>query len=110
MFTGLKGKEGDTVSFDKVLIIDDDKDVKVGAPTIEGASVSAKILTHLKGDKVLVFKKKRRKSYQKLNGHRQFFTQLLIEEISGSGKPKAKRATKKATAVADVQTEEIKEN
>lgn len=106
----LEGKEGDKVTFNKVLLIDDEKDVKVGAPVIEGATVSATILSHLKGDKVLVFKKKRRKSYQKLNGHRQYFTQIHIEEISGVGKPKAKRATKKATGVKKEQTEEAQEN
>jgi large subunit ribosomal protein L21 len=55
----------------------------VGTPTVEGAKVTAKVLEHTKGDKVLVFKKKRRKSYQKMNGHRQSFTQILIEEIVG---------------------------
>lgn len=78
----LEGEEGAQVSFDQVLLVEDDKEVKVGAPTVAGASVSAKILTHLKGDKVLVFKKKRRKGYQKMNGHRQFFTQILIENIT----------------------------
>lgn len=71
----LPGEENSTVSFDKILLIDNDGQVKVGAPEIKGASVNATILRHLKDDKVLVFKKKRRKGYQKLNGHRQYLTQ-----------------------------------
>jgi large subunit ribosomal protein L21 len=106
----LEGQEGAQLSFDKVLLIDNDGDVKVGLPTIEGASVSAKIIEHQKGDKVLVFKKKRRKSYQKLNGHRQSFTKIQIEEILGSGAataaaPKAKRTTKKAAASSEDKAE-----
>lgn len=77
----LESAEGSSVKFDKVLLIDDNGKVKVGAPTVDGASVSAKVLSHLKGDKVIVFKKKRRKSYQKSNGHRQQFTQIQIENI-----------------------------
>jgi large subunit ribosomal protein L21 len=102
----LEGQEGAQVTFEKVLLLDNEGDIKVGIPTVEGASVSAKILSHLKGDKVLVFKKKRRKSYQKMNGHRQFFTEIQIEDISGSGKPKAKKAVKKATAKKEEQAEE----
>ncbi|UKI39980.1 MAG: 50S ribosomal protein L21 [Alistipes putredinis] len=77
----LKEDEGASVSFDKVLLTDNDGQVKVGTPVVEGASVNAKILKHLKDDKVLVFKKRRRKGYQVLNGHRQYLTQILIEEI-----------------------------
>ncbi len=77
----LEGEEGASVSFDKVYLIDADGDVKVGMPVVEGASVSAKILGHVRGDKVIVFKKKRRKGYQKQTGHRQDFTQILIEDI-----------------------------
>jgi large subunit ribosomal protein L21 len=77
----LEGKEGDNVEFNEVLLIDKEGSVKVGLPTVEGASVTAKILSHVKGDKVLVFKKKRRKGYQKLNGHRQFFSEIQIENI-----------------------------
>ena len=77
----LKEEEGSSVSFDKVLLTDNDGQVKVGTPVVKGASVNAKILKHLKDDKVLVFKKKRRKGYQKLNGHRQYLTQIEIEEI-----------------------------
>ena len=95
----LEGQEGAVVEFDKVLLIDNEGDVKIGTPVVEGAKITAKILAHVKGDKVLVFKKKRRKSYQKLNGHRQQFTQILIEDIATSGaapKTKAKKTSKKA--------------
>ncbi|MFC2151866.1 50S ribosomal protein L21 [Bacteroidota bacterium] len=77
----LEGEEGSTVEFDKVLLLDNDGKVKVGKPTVKAAKISAKILAHQKGDKVLVFKKKRRKGYKKLNGHRQQFTQIQVEEI-----------------------------
>jgi large subunit ribosomal protein L21 len=77
----LEQNEGDLVEFEKVLLIENDGEIKVGQPIISGAKVNAKILSHLKGDKVLVFKKKRRKGYQKLNGHRQYLTQILIEDI-----------------------------
>lgn len=76
-----EGEAGDKLSFDKVYLVDDSKDVKVGTPVVEGASVGASIVSHLRGDKVLVFKKKRRKGYQKMTGHRQDFTQILIEDI-----------------------------
>lgn len=78
----LEANEGDSVTFNEVLLVDNNGSVKVGAPTVSGASVSAKVLSHLKGDKVLVFKKKRRKGYQKMNGHRQSFTKIQIEKIS----------------------------
>ncbi len=78
----LKADEGTSISFDKVLLIDNDGSVKIGAPYIDGASVKATVLTHLKGDKVIVFKKKRRKGYTKKNGHRQYLTQIQIEEIA----------------------------
>ena len=72
----LQGEENSSVSFDKVLLTDNDGQVKVGAPVVK-----CKILKHLKDDKVLVFKKKRRTGYQKCNGHRQYLTQILVEEI-----------------------------
>lgn len=78
----LEGAEGDSVSFDKVLLIDNDGQVNVGTPVIEAAAVNAKILKHLKGDKVIVFKKKRRKGYAVKNGHRQYLTQIQIESIA----------------------------
>ncbi|SNR15617.1 50S ribosomal protein L21 [Tenacibaculum jejuense] len=85
--------EGSKVTFDKVMLIDDNGSVTIGAPAIEGAGVTAKILGHLKGDKVIVFKKKRRKGYKKKNGHRQYLSEIQIESIAASGvkaAPKAK--------------------
>ena len=78
----LKAEEGAQVTFDRVMLVDNDGDVKVGTPTVSGANVTATVLQHLKGDKVLVFKKKRRKGYQKLNGHRQFLTSIKIDNIT----------------------------
>ena len=79
----LSNESGDSLSFDKVLLVDNDGKAKIGKPTVKGASVSAKVLEHVKGDKVIVFKKKRRKGYQKRNGHRQDFTKIQIESIKG---------------------------
>ena len=78
----LEAEEGTNVEFNEVLLADEDGNVKVGTPNLNGAKVTAKVLTHLRGDKVLVFKKKRRKGYQKCNGHRQYLTQIQIEQIS----------------------------
>ena len=91
----LDGKEGDSVSFDKVLLTADGDEITVGAPAIDGALVGAKINRHLKGDKVIVFKKKRRKGYRVKNGHRQALTEILIEGIDLKGGKKA-TSTKKA--------------
>jgi len=78
----LDGEAGASLNFDKVLLIDDSGSVSVGAPTVKGAAVSGKILEHVQGNKVIIFKKKRRKGYAVKNGHRQQFTKLLIEGIS----------------------------
>jgi large subunit ribosomal protein L21 len=78
----LEGEEGAKVNFDKVFLKDADGKVTLGTPIIEGAAVDATILKHVKADKVIVFKKKRRKGYKKLNGHRQLMTQIKIESIS----------------------------
>jgi len=77
----LEAEEGGQVEFAKVLLVDNEGEVAVGAPAIEGAKVTAKVLSHMKGDKVKVVKKKRRKGYKKLNGHRQYLSQIQIEEI-----------------------------
>jgi large subunit ribosomal protein L21 len=77
----LSAEEGTSVEFDQVLMVDNDGEVNIGAPVIEGAKVTAKVLSHLKGDKVIVFKKKRRKGYRKKNGHRQYLSQIQIETI-----------------------------
>ena len=91
----LPGAEGDNVTFDKVLLLDNDGQVTVGAPVIEGAGVTAKILRHLKGDKVIVFKKKRRKGYKKKNGHRQYLTEIVVEDILAKGVKAEKKAAEK---------------
>ena len=78
----LDAKEGDKVEFDKVLFFDNGKKPTVGSPLISGAKVSATVLEHVKGDKILVFKKKRRKGYRKLNGHRQQLTKIEISGIT----------------------------
>ena len=102
----LQDKEGSKVSFDKVYLLDDGKKVTVGAPAISGAAVEAKVVGHLKGDKVIVFKKKRRKGYRVKNGHRQALTELMVEKIVASGakpvaaKPKAEKAPAPAKATA----------
>jgi large subunit ribosomal protein L21 len=77
----LDNKEGDKIEFDKVLLLDDNGKVKVGTPTIKDSKITAKVITHLKADKIKVFKKKRRKGYQVLNGHRQQLTQIRIDNI-----------------------------
>jgi len=77
----LDQKEGDKISFDNVLLVDNDGKVKVGAPAVKGATVDATVLEHLKGDKVIVFKKKRRKGFRKKNGHRQYLTSVKIDNI-----------------------------
>jgi len=100
----LASEEGSKITFDKVLMLDDNGTITLGAPAIEGASVEAKVLQHLKGDKVIVFKKKRRKGYKKRNGHRQYLTQIVIEGISTSAPKKA--APKKAAAEVEA-TEEV---
>jgi large subunit ribosomal protein L21 len=93
----LQTEEGKQVAFDNVLLIGDGDKVTVGAPAIDGAQVGAKVLKHLKGDKVIVFKKKRRKGYRVKNGHRQSLTEIIIESIAASG---AKKATKVENEVA----------
>ena len=108
----LQAEEGKKVTFDNVLLLDDGKNVTVGAPAIDGAAVEAKVVKHLKGDKVIVFKKKRRKGYAVKNGHRQSFTEIVVESIVASGAkkaapakaaaaPKAKAAPKKAAVKAE---------
>ncbi len=77
----LEAERGSVVEFENVFLIDADGTIKVGAPTVEGAKVVCEVLSHLKGEKVLIFKKKRRKGYRKLNGHRQCLTELKINEI-----------------------------
>lgn len=81
----LDAAEGSQVEFNKVLLVDNEGAISIGMPFINGTRVAAKVLAHVKDDKILVFKKKRRKGYKKLNGHRQYLTQLLIQGILGEG-------------------------
>lgn len=102
----LQIEEGKSISFGNVLLLDDNGTITLGAPAIEGASVEAKVLKHLKGDKVIVFRKKRRKGFKVKNGHRQYLTEILIESIVASGAKKTeKKETKsgKATKADDLK-------
>ncbi len=78
----LEGEIGTGIEFDKVLLLDNKGKVNIGTPVVEGAKVNAKIVSHLKADKIIVFKKKRRKGYQKSNGHRQYLSKIVIEKIT----------------------------
>ena len=97
----LASESGSKIEFDKVLLIDDNGKITLGAPAISGAKVTAQVIDHVKGDKVIVFKKKRRKGYQKSNGHRQQFTSIHITGISNGAKKASKKAeeTEVATEV-----------
>ena len=109
----LDAKEGSKVSFENVLLLDNGKKLIVGTPNVQGASVEAKVVKHLKADKVIVFKKKRRKGYRVKNGHRQSLTEIIIEKVTEktakakpakkseeSKAPKAKKAAPKAKKAA----------
>ncbi|SEK88328.1 LSU ribosomal protein L21P [Maribacter orientalis] len=105
----LQVEEGKKVTFDNVLLLSDGSNVTIGAPAIDGAAVEAKVVKHLRGDKVIVFHKKRRKGYRKKNGHRQSLTEIVIESIISNGakkaetkkaEPKAKKEEAKAAPVA----------
>jgi large subunit ribosomal protein L21 len=104
----LQGEEGSSVFFDKVYLLDDGTKVTLGAPAITGASVEAKVVKHLKGDKVIVFKKKRRKGYRVKNGHRQSLTEILIQSISEKGGAK-KAAAPKAEDLSGKTVAELKD-
>ncbi|MDT0649155.1 50S ribosomal protein L21 [Autumnicola edwardsiae] len=108
----LAGEEGDSVSFDNVLLTGDGDDITLGAPAIEGALVGAKITRHLKGDKVIVFKKKRRKGYRVKNGHRQSLTEIQIGDITLKGGKKSSSSEKtekkeETKAKSDNQSEDL---
>jgi large subunit ribosomal protein L21 len=102
--------EGVNVEFEKVLLTENEGVVNVGEPFVENAVVGGKVLAHVRGDKVIIFKKKRRKGYQKRTGHRQDFTQVEILSIGPKGAPRKQAATKavKKEPVAPV-AEEVKE-
>lgn len=109
----LDGEAGSDIFLDKVLLIDNDKNVIVGNPVISDAVISVKILSHVKGDKVKIFKKRRRKGYQILKGHRQFFTEIQVSEILEKGGSKAKKEApakkivKEKTSEPKAQTETV---
>jgi large subunit ribosomal protein L21 len=101
----LEAEEGSSLEFNEILLLEEDGQVLIGKPYLEGASVVAKVVEHMKADKVLVFKKKRRKGYQKMNGHRQYMTKIEIEGIFKQGTP-AKKTTKKKTMKEDIPESE----
>ncbi len=116
----LEANEGAKVEFDRVLLLDNGGKISVGNPTVDGAKVAATVIAHVKGDKVIVFKKKRRKGYQKWNNHRQSFTQILIQGVLGKGETVKDELTAtrvirtqgmrpKATEIAEVETAAVVE-
>jgi large subunit ribosomal protein L21 len=101
----LEAKEGDKLEFDRVLLLDRDGDVAIGNPLVEGARVAATVTEHFRGDKVAVFKKKRRKGFQKWNNHRQHFTALMIDGVLGKGEKLQEAAEKPAKRKKAVKAE-----
>ena len=97
----LEGEPGATVSLAPVLMVNDDKKSTVGTPVVEGAAVSAEIVEQTRGDKIIVFKKKRRQGYRRTRGHRQDLTLLRITDVTGKAKAAPKRASKKAAKPAE---------
>ena len=100
LFVDKQNVEGNKLSFDRVLLVKEDNVVKIGTPVVEGAEITATLLDTVKADKVLVFKKKRRKGYQKLNGHRQVMSQIQIDSITLGGAKKSKAKAAPATETA----------
>ena len=103
----LQEKEGSKVDFDKILLLDSSGKINVGAPVIKGAKVTAKVLEHLKGDKIIVFKKKRRKGYKVKNGHRQYLTKLEILSIDEKASKVVKATSKAAPAKKTVAKKSV---
>jgi large subunit ribosomal protein L21 len=112
----LEANEGEKIEFDKVFLLDDGGKISVGNPTVDGAKVAATVISHLQDDKVIIFKKKRRKGYQKWNNHRQQLTQILIQGVLGKGDTLKEELTAerkvriqglKSKPVAAEKTEEI---
>ena len=107
----LDQKEGSKISFENVLLVDNGKEFDLGNPTIEGYFIEAKIIKHLKGDKVIVFKKKRRKGYKVKKGHKQYLSEILIESISKNKiqkKVKFKKASSRQTTKKNLEVKEEK--
>jgi large subunit ribosomal protein L21 len=101
--------EGENVEFEKVLLLDNDGVVSIGEPVVENTVVEGTVLSHVRGDKVIIFKKKRRKGYQKRSGHRQDFTHVEITGIGPRGTERKKAAPKaKAAVAAEPAKEEVK--
>lgn len=103
----LQNAEGEVVTFDNVLLLDNGGNITIGAPAISGVSVEAKVIKHLKGDKVIVFRKKRRKGFKVKNGHRQFLTEIVIENINASGVAKSVKKEEK-TASKPAKADDLK--
>jgi len=97
----LEGDPGTIIEFDQVLLLDNNGKISIGKPLVEGTSITGKIVDHVRGDKVVIFKKKRRKGYEKESGHRQDFSKVLIENISVKGATKAKKAKEKEEEPAE---------
>lgn len=110
----LEGEAGDTVTFDQVLMLSDDSGLKTGTPLVDGAVVTAEILEQTRGDKLIVFKKRRRHTYRKRNGHRQYLSVIKITGVGKPGSAKKKAAPKKVaepkeeTATATAQADDLK--
>ena len=114
----LEASEGTDVEFDKVMLIENEGKISVGSPLVDGAKVAATVISHVKDDKVIVFKKKRRKTYQKWNNHRQQFSEIMIQGILAKGetlsgkievrKTPAPYSRKKAEAALAESTTETK--
>ncbi len=100
------GDTGTTLTFDEVLMFNDGKNTEFGNPTVKGAKVSAVILDHGRDRKILVYKKKRRKGYQRKNGHRQWYTDIEIKKVEGSVSAKSSAVSKKVTPVIEKSSEE----
>lgn len=88
----LDGNAGDKIELSDVLLFSDGKDVKLGAPLVDGVKISAEIVSQVRGDKIIVFKKKRRQNYRRKNGHRQEMTQIRILSLGGASAKKAKKS------------------
>ena len=104
----LDSKEGSKVTFDNVLLLANGDKISVGAPAIDGAQVGAKVLKHFKGNKVIVFKKKRRKGYRVKNGHRQALTEIQVENILASGAKKTKNVEKAVSKPVKTEPKQAK--
>jgi large subunit ribosomal protein L21 len=102
----IDAEEGARVDFNKVMLIDHEGKTTIGTPVVEGAVVEATVLEHLRGDKLFVFKKKRRKGFKKFNGHRQYLSLLKIENILETGKVTKSRSKKTVAAAAPAAGEE----